>query len=411
MRRQRLGYYRRLVEKRYFREHTGEEQCKEKASSRRLLALVFDQFSKKKIIDHGLNRFSHYLYLPIHLLMKKVSISDIARKAGVSVSTVSFVMNDKAVKMRISREVIDKVENVAREMGYRPNQLARGLRTGKTKTIGLIVENISNAFFATLAKTIEDEAKKYDYKVVYCSTDNDDLKARELINMLSQRQVDGYIITPTPHLASEIHKLQAENKPVVLIDRYFPEHHEIPAVLVDNREGVAKGTEYLMEKGYCKIALVTIETDMAHMKDRLAGYYDVYRRHGMEVDESRVRVIPYHASREKALEMIDELLEGAGAEVDAVFFLTNYLGVLGIEVIKRKKLKVPGQLAVLCFDDNDIFRLYTPTISVIRQPIEMIGQQAMSALIERLKHPGSTEGFPAEDPLQLQTELIARESI
>ena len=106
--------------------------------------------------------------------MKKVSISDIARKAGVSVSTVSFVMNDKAVKMRISREVIEKVENVAREMGYRPNQLARGLRTGKTKTIGLIVENISNAFFATLAKTIEDEAKKYDYKVVYCSTDNDE---------------------------------------------------------------------------------------------------------------------------------------------------------------------------------------------------------------------------------------------
>ncbi|HEV2354302.1 MAG TPA: LacI family DNA-binding transcriptional regulator, partial [Puia sp.] len=305
--------------------------------------------------------------------MKKVSISDIARRAGVSVSTVSFVMNDKAVKMRISREVIEKVENIAREMGYRPNQLARGLRTGKTRTIGLIVENISNAFFATLAKTIEDEAKKYDYKVVYCSTDNDDIKARELINMLSQRQVDGYIITPTPQLAPEIHKLQAENKPVVLIDRYFPEHLEIPAVLVDNREGVAKGTEYLMRKGYEKIALVTIETDMAHMKDRLAGYYDAHRQRGMAVEEGRVKVIPYHAGRERALEMIDDLLEGAGSEVDAVFFLTNYLGVLGIEAIKRRKLKIPDQLAVLCFDDNDIFRLYTPTISVIRQPIEAIG--------------------------------------
>ncbi|HEY6901543.1 MAG TPA: LacI family DNA-binding transcriptional regulator, partial [Puia sp.] len=207
--------------------------------------------------------------------MKKVSISDIARKAGVSVSTVSFVMNDKAVKMRISREVIDKVENVAREMGYRPNQLARGLRTGKTKTIGLIVENISNAFFATLAKTIEDEAKKYDYKVVYCSTDNDEEKARELINMLSQRQVDGYIITPTLNLAEDIRKLQAENKPVVLIDRYFPQHDEIPAVLVDNYEGVARGMECLIGKGYRKVALVTIETEMAHMKDRVQAYCDV----------------------------------------------------------------------------------------------------------------------------------------
>ena len=343
--------------------------------------------------------------------MKKVSISDIARKAGVSVSTVSFVMNDKAVKMRISREVIEKVENVAREMGYRPNQLARGLRTGKTKTIGLIVENISNAFFATLAKTIEDEAKKYDYKVVYCSTDNDETKARELINMLSQRQVDGYIITPTPRLADEIRKLQAENKPVVLIDRYFPEHHDIPAVLVDNYGGVAKGTEFLIGKGYRKIGLVTIETEMAHMKDRLRGYYDVLRRHGIAIEGERVKVISYHADREQALEQIDELLAGAGTSIDSVFFLTNYLGVLGIEAIKRKRLSIPGQLAVLCFDDNDIFRLYTPTISVIRQPIESIGQQAMCALIERLKNPGHVGGSLPADPLQLETELIARESI
>ena len=342
--------------------------------------------------------------------MKKVSISDIARKAGVSVSTVSFVMNDKAVKMRISREVIEKVENVAREMGYRPNQLARGLRTGKTKTIGLIVENISNAFFATLAKTIEDEAKKYDYKVVYCSTDNDEEKARDLINLLSQRQVDGYIITPTQHLAEDIGRLQAENKPVVLIDRYFPQHEEIPAVLVDNYEGVAKGTEYLIKKGYRKIALVTRESDMAHMKDRLRAYYDVLGRHGIEVEERLVKTVPYVMDRETALTEIKALLSGSGGPLDAVFFLTNYLGVLGIEVIKDLEIKVPEQLAVLCFDDNDIFRLYNPTISVIRQPIEAIGQQAMFALIERLKHSG-TGAYPENTPVKLIADLIPRQSI
>jgi LacI family transcriptional regulator len=342
--------------------------------------------------------------------MKKVSISDIARKAGVSVSTVSFVMNDKAVKMRISREVIEKVEHVAREMGYRPNQLARGLRTGKTKTIGLIVENISNAFFATLAKTIEDEAKKYDYKVVYCSTDNDEEKARELINMLSQRQVDGYIITPTQHLAEDIRRLQAENKPVVLIDRYFPQHEDIPAVLVDNYEGVAQGTEYLLEKGYRKIALVSIESEMAHMKDRLQAYYDKMASHGIVVDERLIKIIAYQMDRETALKEIKVLLSGAGGRPDAVFFLTNYLGVLGIEAIKDLDIKVPEQLAVLCFDDNDIFRLYNPTISVIRQPIEAIGQKAMVALIERLKHAGPGV-FPEDKPVKLEAELIARQSI
>jgi LacI family transcriptional regulator len=340
--------------------------------------------------------------------MKKVSISDIARKAGVSVSTVSFVMNDKAVKMRISREVTERVEKIAREMGYRPNQLARGLRTGRTKTIGLIVENISNAFFASLAKTIEDEAKKYDYKVVYCSTDNDDEKARELIQLLSQRQVDGYIITPTINLAEDIRRLQEENKPVILIDRYFPEYADIPSVLVDNYEGVSRGMECLIEKGYRKIALITIEVEMAHMKDRLQAYYDTLKNSGIEVDERLVKLIPYSSSREEALDDIVDFLSGSKENIDAVFFLTNYLGVLGIEALKKAAIVIPGDMAVLCFDDNDIFRLYTPTISVIRQPIAEIGQKAMFALVERLKHSGE---HTENTSVKLPSELVQRQSI
>ncbi|MDP4148647.1 MAG: LacI family DNA-binding transcriptional regulator [Bacteroidota bacterium] len=342
--------------------------------------------------------------------MKKVSISDIARKAGVSVSTVSFVMNDKAVKMRISQEVIRRVENIAKEMGYRPNQLARGLRTGKTRTIGLIVENISNAFYASLAKTIEDEAKKYDYKVVYCSTDNDEEKARELINMLSQRQVDGYIITPTLNLLDDIRRLQAENKPVVLVDRYFPPHDDIPYVLVDNYQGVTDGMDYLIGKGYRKIALITIEVTMAHMKDRLDAYYDALRRNRINLNEELVKLIPYGCVRETALQEIKELLAGKRADIDAVFFLTNYLGVLGIEAFKALRIRIPDDMAVLCFDDNDIFRLYTPTISVIRQPIAEIGQRAMLALIERLQHAGAESG-PGNRNIKVPAELVPRESI
>ena len=341
--------------------------------------------------------------------MKKVSISDIARKAGVSVSTVSFVMNDKAVKMRISQEVIRRVEQVAREMGYRPNQLARGLRTGKTKTIGLIIENISNAFFATLAKTIEDEAKKYDYRVVYCSTDNEEAKARELVNMLSQRQLDGYIITPTLGLLEDIQRLQAENKPVVLVDRYFSGHDEIPYVLVDNYGGVSEGMECLISKGYRKIALVTIEVEMAHMKDRLDAYYNSLDGHGIPRDSSIVKMIPYGADGETALEQILDLLQSRRGEIDAVFFLTNYLGVLGIEAIKKLGIRIPDELAVLCFDDNDIFRLYTPTISVIRQPIREIGEKAMLSLIEMLKNTGPL-ALPPEN-IKLPAELVQRESI
>ena len=339
-----------------------------------------------------------------------VTIRDVAKESGFSSTTVSIVLNDAPLARYIPPVTKKRIEKAAEKLGYRPNQLARGLRTGKTKTIGLIVENISNAFFATLAKSIEDEAKRYDYKVVYCSTDNDEEKARDLINMLSQRQVDGYIITPTLNLAEDIRKLQAENKPVVLIDRYFPQHNEIPAVLVDNYEGVSRGMEYLFSKGYQKIALVTIETEMAHMKDRLRAYCDVLNHHGVASQDRIVKIVPYNSDHEAALTAVTELLRDAGKTFDAVFFLTNYLGVLGIEAIKKLQIKVPQQLAVLCFDDNDIFRLYTPTISVIRQPIEAIGQRAMGVLIERLRHTGE-EVYVESPPARLTADLVKRESI
>jgi len=181
-------------------------------------------------------------------------------------------------------------------------------------------------------------------------------------------------------------------------------------VLVDNYEGVSRGMEYLFSKGYRKIALVTIETEMAHMKDRLTAYCDVLNRHGVASQDRIVKIVPYSSDHDAALNEVTDLLAGAGTTFDAVFFLTNYLGVLGIEAIKKLQIQVPGQLAVLCFDDNDIFRLYTPTISVIRQPIEAIGQQAMCTLIERLKHTGS-EAFPITEPVRLAPELMARESI
>src|SRR5688500_556217 len=123
--------------------------------------------------------------------MKKVSIKDIARMAGVAPSTVSFVLNGKAKAMRISDSLAEKVVAVAEEQGYRPNQLAVSLRTGKSKILGLVVESISGHFFGSLAKVIEEEAEHYGYRVVYCSTDNNSKKGHELIRMLSMRQVDG----------------------------------------------------------------------------------------------------------------------------------------------------------------------------------------------------------------------------
>lgn len=172
-------------------------------------------------------------------MMKKVSLKEIAGLAGVSASTVSLILNGKAREMRISSALEKKVTSLARKSGYHPNQLAISLRTGKSQILGLIVESISGHFFAALAKVIEDEAERHGYRVLYCSTENDPVKGAELLRMLTQRKVDGFLITPTKGMEQEVAKLFEEKQPMVLIDSYFP-GLKVPSVMVDNYEGIQR---------------------------------------------------------------------------------------------------------------------------------------------------------------------------
>jgi LacI family transcriptional regulator len=335
--------------------------------------------------------------------MKKLSIKDIAQKAGVSTATVSFVLNGKAEEMRISEQLAKKITKLAKQLGYQPNQLARGLRTGKTHTLGLIVENISNHFFGNLAKVIEDEAKKYNYKVLYCSTENNTLKAKELIQMLQDRQVDGYIITPTEGLEGEIEKLIAGKKPVVLVDRYFA-NLATNYVLVDNHKAVYDTVTRLVARGHQHIGVVTVDLALINMEQRLNGYKDALKAAKIPYKKELVKIISFDAPRETAMDLVAEFL-GSDQPKDAVFFLTNYLGILGLECLKKLKLKVPEQVAFISFDDHDIFRLHTPSITALAQPVEDIGRMAMQILLEEIK-----SGMKNDAHHFLPGELVVRES-
>ena len=154
--------------------------------------------------------------------MKNTSLSDIARKLGVSTTLVSLVLNGKSKESRINDEVAQKVRETAGKMNYKPNQLARGLRTGKTQTLALIVADISNIFFARLARVVEDEAGKFGYKVMFGSSDESPEKLSEMLNVFQERKVDGFIISPTEGSMRYISEFKKKNIPFVLIDRYFP---------------------------------------------------------------------------------------------------------------------------------------------------------------------------------------------
>jgi LacI family transcriptional regulator len=315
--------------------------------------------------------------------MKRVSIKDIARQAGVVPSTVSFVLNGKAKEMRISDEVANKVRAVAEETGYEPNRTAVSLRTGRTKILGLIVEDISNVFFAKLAKIIEDEAYAMGYKILYCSTENDKEKGCELVKMLLHQQVEGFLITPAAGMEREISRLVELNKPVVMMDRYFPGMN-IPSVLVDNYGGVKEGMEHLLNKGYRKIAFITVDLNQIQMQQRETAYVETMKAYGIPEEEQVVLKLPYKSNAANAVDRISEFIK-EHQDLEAIFFPTNYLGVYGLESIKNLGLSIPGDLAIVCFDDHDIFRLYTPGITIIKQPIEEIATTAIHLLTNQLE--------------------------
>lgn len=336
--------------------------------------------------------------------MKRVLIKDIASKAGVVPSTVSLVLNGKAKEMRISDSIAEKIKAVAEAEGYLPNSIAVSLRTGKSKILGLIVEDISNVFFASLAKIIEEEANSLGYKVLYCSTENDTQKGTELIKMLSQTQVDGYIITPSPGMENALKQLVIHKKPLVLMDRYCP-GLDVAHVLVNNSEGIKLGMQYLYDKGYKKIAFVTIDLEQVQMQERREGYLAFLQEKNIPVRNEWIYKVAYHYDREQAVAQLAEFISSQSFE--AVFFATNYLGTIGLESIKNLKIKIPKDLAVICFDDNDLFRLHDPGITIVQQPIMHIAKTAVSLLMEQVNGENG-DGFRSK--AVIDASLIQRES-
>jgi LacI family transcriptional regulator len=332
------------------------------------------------------------------------SLKELAKIVGVSPTTVSFVLNGRSKEMRISQELSDKIMQTAKDMSYKPNNIAVALRTGQTKIIGLIVEDIGNSFFSNLAKTIEVEANYYGYKLVYCSTENDDKKGQELINMLSQQRVDGYLIAPTLGMQENIKGLIKAGMPLVLIDRYF-EKITCPYVVVNNFDGIVNGVSHLIKKGYQKIGFVTVDSKLIQMTDRQNAFIETMKAHKLLKSRQQILQLEFSDSKADAVEKIKVFLRAE--KPDAVVFATNYVGISGLQAVKELKLRIPDDLAVVCFDDNELFDLCTPTITAIQQPVEEIAKAAVKILMGEL----GVIKKSAKKQIRIPTKMIYRESV
>nr|WP_290427213.1 substrate-binding domain-containing protein [Mucilaginibacter aquariorum] len=311
--------------------------------------------------------------------VKKLSIVDIANHLNVSKTTISFILNGRAQEKRIGKELVDRVQKFVDEVGYKPNSLAKSLRTGKSNIIGLMVEDISNPFFASIARLIEDRAYKNGYKIIYCSTDNDTNKTRELISMFRDRHVDGYIIAPPEGIEDDISSLIKDGMPVVLFDRHLPKV-STDFVEIDNLFSTYNATMHLIQQGYKNIAYITFASNQTQMQDRLQGYKDALDESGLK---PFIQEIVFSQNEELIMGPLNTFLK-KHKNLDAVFFGTNHVGTCGLKVINSLGLKVPDDLALVSFDDYDVFKLFSPPVSAIAQPIEAIADSVITVLLNKL---------------------------
>ncbi|WP_426588157.1 LacI family DNA-binding transcriptional regulator [Mucilaginibacter sp. R-33] len=335
-------------------------------------------------------------------MKKKLSIVDIANSLNISKTTVSFILNGRAQEKRISDELVKRVLQYVKEVGYKPNSLAKSLRTGKSNIIGLLVQDISNHFFATIARRIEDLAYQNGYKIIYSSTDNDTQKTRELIAMFRDRHVDGYIITPPDNIEEDISDLIKDGFPVVLFDRYLPKV-DTDYVVVDNLFSTFNATQYLIDKGHKNIAFITYSSIQTQMIERLEGYEKAMHQSKLKPN---ITEVDFHTIVQELLKLMTSFLE-KNKDVDAILFANNHLGKCGLKAIRKAGKNVPGDIALIAFDDYELFELYTPAVTAIAQPIDEIADNVIKLLMERLN---ATVPEEKNQHITLATELIIRDS-
>jgi LacI family transcriptional regulator len=332
---------------------------------------------------------------------RKPSLKDIAKEVGVSTALVSYVLNNLK-EGRISKEIAQKIREVAQRLNYRPNQIAKSLKTNKTFTIGLIVADISNPFSSTLARIVEDEANKVNYTVIIGSSDENQAKSARVIDTLLNRQVDGLILSPPAHSEAMMVELQKQDIPFVLLDRYFPTV-KTNYVALNNHAAALMATEHLVESGCKRIGMINYKTTLFHLQERKRGYLTALKKHEMPFRKSWLRLVDIANDKHEIEKAVKDLLN-LEEPVDGLVFSSNIIAAHGLKLINTLPVTVPDDLAIVSFDETEALDLFYAPLTYIKQPLREMGAMATKILLENI---GSNNRITQVD---MEPELIIRAS-
>ena len=321
---------------------------------------------------------------------KRTTVKDIAREAGVSTALVSFVMSNEYGNgnYRVCPETTKRILELAKELDYHPNTYARTLKSGRSNTIGVIFSDISNPFFAEIARLIEDEAFKRGYSVLFGSTDESAEKMKRLVDALLSKGVDGMIVVPCSGSDGIVSSINGSGMPVVLLDRDVKDV-SIPSVLLDNAQSSYALTENLFEKGYSHIEMISYSMPLSNIIDREAGYLNCMSVHGVG-DSARIHKSGYLFDKA----WFDSVIADAKARgVGAFVFATNTLATQGIFSMISSGFRIPEDFGISTFDKNESFDYFSTGITYALQPLAQFTTESMRMLFKLI----GRETLPPED--------------
>ncbi len=328
--------------------------------------------------------------------VKKVSLKDVAEAAGVSTTLVSFVLNGNNKEYRVGEETSRRILKIAREMNYQPNIAAKSLRSGKTRTIGLVVSDISNPFFAQLARVVEDEVSRRGYSVLFGSSDEDRDRMGLIVSNLINKGVDGLIIVPCENSESTIKSLVKNRVPLVLFDRYFPDIN-VNYVALNNFGAAYTLTCHLLNSGFEAPCMVAYDINLIHMKERIRGYMQAMEDAG-KTNLANVVYFKHRVHRKTSDRIIAKAIEGGA---DAFVFATNMISLTCLYAIRDLGFDVASRIGLAAFDENPAFDFFNVPIYSIKQPINIMAHKALDILIDNM-----TDGSCTVQSVLAEGELV-----
>lgn len=337
---------------------------------------------------------------------EKITIKDIAKALGVSTSTVSRALRDS---YEIGEETKKKVLEYAEKMNYKPSQLALNLKERSSKSIGIVVSEIANSFFSKAIDGIESVAFDKGYNVIITQTH--ERNAREIANVihLASRSVDGILISLSSETTdvSYLQKYFEKNMPIVFFDRVTNDI-ETHKVSCDNHQGAYDAVNHLIQTGYKRIAFLGSNKHLSNVQERFAGYSEALEHAGLSFNNNYIKFCPHSELMQDELEASIKSILTADPKPEAILISGDTLTAKTLHYFKKYKVRMPDDIAVIGFSNQDFAELLTPSLTTVYQPAFEIGGYAMELLLQLVESKSEVKKFEYK---KFPCELYKRDSV